>query len=320
MPEEQTSAIARIQRDRDDLAKAWLVDLIERTPLEEVERIEVGLLAREAPRLIGDILRALGDAELARVAGVDPSHAARAAGLRRLRRTTEDAASLLPRDLAALHALLIAALRDNLGPEDSDELAASARRLAEIFGGIHATLTSDLVTELAGEAARDRLTGLPGSAELDEWMRAMIAAERRYGTPFSVLLVDIDGLGRINEAYGRRAGDRMLAAVAGVVSRQVRAVDRAFRLEDDELCLLLPHQGPIPALPVAERLVGLVEGAQGSDGPRVDIAVGVASCPEHGRDSETLLARAEEASYAAKAAGESVVIADGARPAWLQDR
>ena len=51
----------------------------------------------------------------------------------------------------------------------------------------------------------------------------------------------------------------------------------------------------------------------------MDIAVGITACPEHGRDSETLLARAEEAVYVAKAAGESVAIADGARPAWLQD-
>jgi diguanylate cyclase (GGDEF)-like protein len=319
LPGEQTSPIARIQRERDGLAKAWLVELIERTPLEEIEGIEVGLLAREAPRLIADILRALADADLARVAGVDPSRAARGVGVRGLRRRGEDAASL-PRDLAALHALLIAALRDNLDPEDTAELAAAARRLAEIFGGIQATLTAELAREWEGEAGRDRLTGLPGSSELDQWMRMMIAAERRYGTPFSVLLVDIDGLSRINDAYGRRAGDRMLAAVAGVVSRQVRAADRAFRLPDDELCVLLPYQGPIPALPVASRLVALVEGAQGSDGPRVDIAVGIAACPEHGRDAETLLARAEEASYAAKASGESVAIADGARPAWLQDR
>src|SRR5690242_9592942 len=109
---ERTSPIARLQQARDELAKAWLVDLIERTPLEEIDGIEVGLLAKEAPQLIADILRAVGDAELARVAGLDPSRAARAGALRRLRRTGVDAPSLLPRDLAALHALLIAALRD----------------------------------------------------------------------------------------------------------------------------------------------------------------------------------------------------------------
>jgi diguanylate cyclase (GGDEF)-like protein len=150
-------------------------------------------------------------------------------------------------------------------------------------------------------------------------MRAMIAGERRYGTPFTILLVDVDGLGRINDAYGREAGDRMLAAVAALIAGHIRAADRAFRLEDDELCVMLPQQGPIPALPAAERLASLVAAGQGSDGPRVDIAIGVAACPEHGRDAESLLSKAEEASYAAKAAGERVSIASGARPAWLQD-
>lgn len=313
------SPIARLQRDRDELAKAWMLDLIERTPLTEVEGIELPWLAREAPGLIADILRAADDPQLAGQLGLDPGRAARGAGLRRLRRSPDAAASEVPRDLAALHALLIGALRRESGA-DVAGLGEPAERLALIFGAIQAALTSELARERDGEARRDQLTGLPGATELDEWMRAMFASERRYGTPFSVLLVDIDGLGRINDAYGRQAGDRMLAAVAGVVNRQVRAADRAFRLPDDELCLLLPYQGPIPALPVAERLVGLVEGAQGADGPRVDIAVGIAACPEHGRDSETLLAKAEEASYAAKAAGEAVAIADGARPAWLQDR
>jgi diguanylate cyclase (GGDEF)-like protein len=147
----------------------------------------------------------------------------------------------------------------------------------------------------------------------------MFAAEQRYGTPFSVLLVGMDGLGRVRDAHGRRAGERMLAAVAAVITTQIRAADHAFRLDEDELCVLLPQQGPIPAVPVAERLVSLISGAQGSEEPRVDIAVGVAGCPEHGRDAETLLSKAEEATYAARAAGESVAIAHGARPAWLQD-
>ena len=61
-------------------------------------------------------------------------------------------------------------------------------------------------------------------------------------TAFALALIDIDGLGRINDAYGREAGDRMLAAVAGVIRRQVRAVDQAFRLEEDEFAILAPHQ------------------------------------------------------------------------------
>ena len=317
MAPEQTSPIDRVQRERDAVAKAWVLKLIERTPLEDVDRIDLGWLTREAPQLIADILRAVGDPALAEEAGRRPESTTRAAELRCLRPPSE-AASQVPKDLAVLHALLIGELRGEGEVPAPTEPPGTLERLAEIFGAIQATVTEALVREPA-RAASDPVTGLPGTADLEEWMQSMIAAERRYGTPFSVLLVDLEGLGRINEAYGRRAGDRMLAAVAAVISRQIRAVDRAFRLEDDELCVLLPQQGPIPAVPAAERLASIVTSAQGSEEPRVDIAVGVAACPEHGRDADSLLSKAEEASYAAKATGESVAIAHGARPAWLQD-
>src|SRR5438477_11582370 len=183
-----------MQRERANLAKAWLVDLVERTPLDEVETIEVGWLAREAPRLIADILRALADPELPAELGADPITAARASELRRLRRAADDVARQLPRDLAALHALLIAALWSGLSDGEGADLGAVAQRLAEIFGSVQGVVTRELVREHEGEAIRDRLTGLPGRAELDEWMRVLIASERRYGVPFSVLLVDIDGL------------------------------------------------------------------------------------------------------------------------------
>jgi diguanylate cyclase (GGDEF)-like protein len=295
-----------------------MLRLIERTDLEDVSGIDLAWLAREAPPFIADILRALGDPTLADAVGRQPESSERAVELRHLRGSS-DAPSQVPRDLGLLHAILIGALQAEVDERGVAELAGTLARLAEIFGGIQATLTEQFVTAPAGESARDPVTGLPGSACLDEWMQTMIAAQRRYGTPFSLLMVDVEGLRRINETYGHPAGDHMLAAVAAVITGQIRDVDRAFRLDDDELCVLLPQQGPIPAVPAAERLVSLVTRAQAADGPRVDISVGIAACPEHGGDAETLLSKAEEASYAAKAAGESVAIAHGARPAWLQD-
>jgi diguanylate cyclase (GGDEF)-like protein len=141
-------------------------------------------------------------------------------------------------------------------------------------------------------------------------MQILLAEERRYGHPFSLLIVDIDGLGRINDAYGRQAGDQMLTAVSGVVSTQVRTADRAFRLGDDELCVLVGHKGAVESLAVAERLVALIDGSQGLEGPRVTISIGVAACPDHGRTAERLLSGAEEATYAAKAAGDRIGVAD----------
>ncbi len=86
--------------------------------------------------------------------------------------------------------------------------------------------------ERSGGATVDPLTGLPGAIELHEWLRVLLSEYRRHGHPFSVLVVGIDGLGYINDAYGHDSGDRMLFAVSGVLRRQIRAEDRAFRLDD----------------------------------------------------------------------------------------
>ena len=83
----------------------------------------------------------------------------------------------------------------------------------------------------------------------------------------------------------------MLRAVAGVVRRQIRPVDRAFRVADDEFCVLAPDQEADEALPLAERLCGLVDRSQGAEGPRADVTIGLASCPEHGGDAEALIER-----------------------------
>ncbi len=88
--------------------------------------------------------------------------------------------------------------------------------------------------------------------------------------------------------------------------RQIRPVDRAFRVADDEFVVLAPQQVSDDALPIAERLCELVERSQGTEGHRVAISIGLASCPEHGTEADGLLAAAEEASWAAKAAGRGV--------------
>ena len=291
-----------------------MLELIDRTPLEEVESLELGWLAREAPPLIADILGALADPTLAGELAVEPASGA-AAELGRLRRGADAAAAQVPRDLGTLHALLIDALRRASGEPAESEFARTVERLAEVIGAVQATVTEGLIRDRSGEPARDPLTGLPGTAELEEWLRVMLSTERRYGTPFSVLMVDV--LGKLNEAYGREAGDRTLAAIAGLVAEQTRALGPAFRVGDDELCVLLSHQGPLPSTPIAERLIDLVRASEKPKGLGVDVSIGIASCPEHGRDPESLLAKAEEASFEARASGEGMAIAS-AGPGRLQ--
>lgn len=307
------------QPDREELAKAWLLRLIERTPLREVSDLEVSWIANEAPPLIADILAGLAEPEAAPEREPDGAERERVSKLARLR-DGPLAPGLIPRDLAALQRLLIESLRRDVPERTGGDFATAVGRLAETFGEIQGEVTQTLVDQRSGGAGHDELTGLPGPVQLEEWMRILLTENRRYQHPFAVALIDIDGLARINDAFGREAGDGMLSAVAGVIRRQVRAVDQAFRVGEDDFCVLAPHQQAAQLVPMAERLAELVANSQLAEGPRLAVEVGIASCPDDGDSAERLLEAAEQASYAAKAAGRQVATAgEGAEPT-VQDQ
>lgn len=302
--------MARSTRARQELAKSWLLEILERTPVSELEEVPVAWIAREGPRLINDILRGLGGPTGAVELELGTDGIERIAALTNLRRG-DGAPARLARDLAALQSLLVEALRRDVPERQLGAFAGSVGQLAEVFGSLQAQLTESLMRGRDGDAAADQLTGLPGAARLSEWTRLLLAEHRRYSHPFTLLLIEIEGLERINEAYGDEAGNRMVAAVAAVIGRQVRAVDRSFRLGEDEFAVLSPHQGAAAVRPLAERLIEVIDRSQDADGPRIAIVAGIASCPEHGESADQLLAVAVEATYAAKAAGVGVADATG---------
>ena len=306
---------ARIQMAQDELAKAWLVRIIERTPPDELGDLPVDVIATEAPPLISEILRELASGSTAELAPEGRRHAQE---IGRMRRAT-DRSSQLPQDLAALQAVLIEALRREVPEREPGAFAHSVGRLAGIFGELQSAVNQELVDERSGGAEPDATTGLPGSAQLHEWLRILVAEYRRYAHPFALLLVDIDGLGRVNEAYGNEVGDRMIAAVGSAIEQQVRTVDRAFRLAEDEFCILAPHQVASRVEPLADRVASTVNGWQHHDGPQMSVTVGVASCPEHGDDAERLLEAAEEATYAAKATGRRFALGSSGENSFVQD-
>jgi diguanylate cyclase (GGDEF)-like protein len=304
------------QRDEegpDRLAKDWLLRLIERTPLDEVAEIPVSWIAAEAPPLIAEIVAALRDPGDETASRLEDAARQRLAALARSREGTA-AAEQIPRHLAALQALLVEAIRREIPERRAGEFADAVERLAEVFGSVQGAVMGRLVDERSGGSQVDELTGLPGPVQLEEWLRLLLADQQRYEQGFAIAMIDIDGLGKINEAYGRDAGDRLLTAVAGVIERQIGVADRAFRLGEDELCVVAPRQDTAELAPIAERIAALVADSQASEGPRIGIAIGIAACPADGTGREELFEAAEQATYAAKAAGESVAVSPGGSP------
>jgi diguanylate cyclase (GGDEF)-like protein len=306
--------LARLDRSRDELAKAWLVRLIERASLDEIRELPTERIARELPDVISDLVGAVaanGDGPFQ----LSDEQRERAAALALLRSTRDASPADLARDLASLQAVLVKALRDELAHSDPERFADAVERLAEATGSIQAAAVEELVRsrsrELESQANTDALTGLYNLRYLQREIAHLLDLQKRYGHPFAVLLMDVDGLKRINDAHGHQAGDRVLMQVAMSLRRAIRSVDTPARLGGDEFCVLAPEQDAKGGTLLAERLSAAVkEEVATPDEPPVSMSIGVVGCPEHGEDAETLVDIADRAMYRAKAGGEQVALGE----------
>jgi diguanylate cyclase (GGDEF)-like protein len=307
--------LARLDRSRDELAKAWLVRLIERASLDEIRELPTERIARELPDLITEIVRAVSEDE------GDPfelsnDQAERAASLATMRGGTgEVQAADVARDVTTLQSVLVRALREEMGDTDPAGFADAIEQLVEAIGGIQAAALEAHVQsrsrELESQANTDPLTGLGNLRALQRQLANLLDVHKRYLHPFGLLLMDIDGLKRINDSFGHQAGDRVLMQVAMSLRRSIRSVDTAARMGGDEFCVLLPQQDLKSAAKLAARLATAVEEEVASPGdPPVTLSIGVAAAPEHGDDAEALIDTADRAMYRAKAAGEGIALGD----------
>ena len=311
--------LARLERSRDELAKAWLVKLIERASLDEIKELPTERIAKELPLVIGDLVAAVASSNGTEPPELSDEQARRAATLAELRQGPESSAAELARDVASLQTVLVRALREELGDTDPDAFALAVERLAAATGVIQAAAVEQHVKsrsrELEAEANTDALTGLFNLRYLQREIAQLLDFYRRYEYPFALLLMDIDGLKRINDAHGHAAGDRLLMQVAVSIRRSIRAVDTPARMGGDEFCVLAPNQDAKHAFVLAQRLAQAVEAEVASpDDAPARLSIGVVCCPEHGDNPEALLELADKAMYRAKAGGEGVAMAENGVP------
>ena len=147
-------------------------------------------------------------------------------------------------------------------------------------------------------AVTDSLTGLSNYRTLINVMESEIQRSRRTGRPFSILLLDLDGLKAINDQYGHLAGSRAICRLASVLRIHSRAMDTAARYGGDEFAVVLPEAGEEAAVSVSRRICERLE----KDGelPRVTVSVGAAVFPRDGESIEELFNAADRALYGMK--------------------
>ena len=294
--------------------------LIEHTRLEQIRELPTDRIAREVPPLIEEILRAVlspgADTDVAPGGEIER----RAQAIVALRDEAGGPTPELPRDIAALEGVLLSALKRELA-EDPYGLVDAVDRLARLFSSLQAMVLEDLLqnrsSELEWLAHTDGLTGLFNLRYLQQQMDYLLGLQQRYGHPFALLVLDVDGLKRVNDSFGHAAGDQLLLGVAEAIRAATRSVDVAARIGGDEFCVLAPHQTASRAAVLADRLAESIELLESSDGARIGVSIGVVSCPEHSHDPERLLDLADGAMYLAKAAGERVTVAEP-EPAVLE--
>lgn len=166
--------------------------------------------------------------------------------------------------------------------------------------------------ELESLAIHDGLTGLYNRLEFHRRLTEEVERSQRYGRSLSLLILDIDQFKTINDTYGHLAGDEVLRSISAMLNVEARAVDKVARLGGDEMAVILPDTPGPNAFRVAERIRSVVASQAITVAPgqevKSTVSIGLASFPADARLPDDLIAKADQALYAAKAAGRNQVV------------
>jgi diguanylate cyclase (GGDEF)-like protein len=205
----------------------------------------------------------------------------------------------------------VLALYDRLGADDFDDADLVTLRT---FAGQAAVAVDNVRTHEEAQrlSLTDPLTGLWNYRYLKESMRREVERASRFGRMLTALALDLDRFKEVNDTYGHPAGDTVLAEFARRIKSAIREVDLAFRQGGEEFVVLLPETGASGAAILAQRLGAAVRNTPIAIGPRgghegvtihVTVSIGIGVYPDHARTAQGVLDAADDALYAAKAAG-----------------
>lgn len=202
------------------------------------------------------------------------------------------------------------------------------RQLSDQNAGIRALI--DFVTRTAQQTCRwlkkldstqamlyqDEVTGLYNYRYLDVALSSELRRLHRFHSPFSLLFIDLDNFKGVNDSHGHMTGSSILRQIGDVIKLAVRDVDNVIRYGGDEFVVVLIGANSKQALQAAERVRSRVQGtvfrSEERQAVHLTVSIGIASCPEHGRDKATILKMADETMYASKRAGKNrVMIVNG---------
>jgi diguanylate cyclase (GGDEF)-like protein len=155
-----------------------------------------------------------------------------------------------------------------------------------------------LFDQVRSLAVSDPLTGLANYRRLIAVIESELDRSRRTQRPFSIVLLDMDGLKAINDRYGHLVGSRSLIRLAKILKNHSRAIDTPARYGGDEFALVLPEAAKEIALRVSSRVRERL--ATEAEEPSLSVSAGIAAYPEDGDTAEKLLGAADRVLYRMK--------------------
>ncbi|MBL1277311.1 MAG: diguanylate cyclase [Ectothiorhodospiraceae bacterium] len=164
--------------------------------------------------------------------------------------------------------------------------------------------------QLKHAALHDALTGLPNRILFHDRLDQAIKLAKRNKTQFAVAIMDLDDFKQINDQRGHLTGDYVLKTIGDRISNILRASDTIARLGGDEFAFVLPTVDRESPKTVAEKIMAVFKESMTMDSEGENIlitaSIGISLYPDHGREIDDLIGKADAAMYLAKRAGKDI--------------
>jgi diguanylate cyclase (GGDEF)-like protein len=194
---------------------------------------------------------------------------------------------------------------------DGDRFDSGDIALIELFSQLVGASIGNikLFEKIQRQATTDGLTGLVNHKTFYEILEKELWRSRRYGGKISLIMIDVDNLKNINDAYGHRAGDKAIREISKRIKECIRQIDTAARYGGDEFAVILLNTSLSDATVVAQRMVDAVGNSPttwSNEQIPLSISVGLG---QYDADitPEDITSRSDQALYTAKQAGKNTV-------------
>ena len=179
------------------------------------------------------------------------------------------------------------------------------KKLEEFAKKIKNDKNRNLINEqLLKMATTDQLTGLCNRYKINEILSSEKNRNNRFGTYFSIILIDIDDFKTVNDSYGHLIGDSVLAEFAEILSSSSRVTDIVGRWGGEEFIVILPQTKKAEAAIVAKNIKDKIFSYNFSTVERQSASFGIAECTSDD-DIKNIIKKADNAIYKAKRTGKN---------------